>query len=98
VTSLEGLPAVPRTAIPQRIREQGTGAEQAYRVALGFERELLSQLTKALQTSTAEDEGGDAAATAYRDQLPGAMADAVTAAGGTGLAEGLYRALRPEAS
>jgi Rod binding domain-containing protein len=98
MTSLEGLPAVPRTAIPQRIREQGAEAEQAYKVALGFERELLSQLTKALQTSTTEGEMGDPATTAYEDQLPGAMADAITAAGGTGMAEDLYRALRPAAS
>jgi Rod binding domain-containing protein len=99
MTSLDGLPAVPSTAIPARIREQGAEAEQAYRVALSFERQLVGQLTKALQASAGGgEEGAGAVGAAYADVLPGAMADAVTAGGGTGLAEELYRALRPEAT
>ena len=57
------------------------------RAALGFERQLLLQLTEQLAKSAApQDEESSAATKTYRDMLPGALADALTAAGGVGLA------------
>ncbi len=67
--------------------EKRTDVERA---ALGFERMLLVQLTQQLAKSAQpEGEGSSAASAAYRDLLPGALADAIVAGGGIGLADGL---------
>jgi Rod binding domain-containing protein len=91
------LNAIGAAAIPADVRAAGAEAEQTYKAALGFERMLLTQLTKTMFT-TAEDaedgEGQSAATGAYRDMLPGTLADAVTSAGGIGLAENVYKAMR----
>ena len=55
----------------------------------GFERMLLGQLTEALGAAARGRGGG-----AQDEMLPDALADAVIAHGGTGLAGQLYRALR----
>jgi Rod binding domain-containing protein len=71
------------------------GAEkrtEAERAALGFERMLLVQLTQQLaRTAEPEGEGESAATGAYRDLLPGALADAIVAGGGIGLADHLAK-------
>ncbi len=59
------------------------------RAALGFERMLLVQLTQQLAKTAEGEEGSSAATQAYRDLLPGVMADAIVAGGGIGLADGL---------
>ena len=90
------LNAISAAAIPAHVREAGEDAEQTYKAALGFERMLLSQLTKTM-FSTAEGEEGEgqsAATGAYKEMLPGTLADAVTNAGGIGLAEDLYKTMR----
>jgi Rod binding domain-containing protein len=90
-------PLAPGTVLPADVRAAGPGAEQEYRTALGFERVLVSQLTKAMQATVGgEDEGGDAGSKSYRDMLPDTMADALVSNGGTGLAHDLYRALRTD--
>ena len=66
--------------------EKRTDAERA---ALGFERMLLVQLTRQLARTADGEEGSSAATQAYRDLLPGVMADAIVAGGGIGLADGL---------
>jgi Rod binding domain-containing protein len=67
--------------------EKRTDAERA---ALGFERMLLVQLTQQLARSAEpEGESSSAASKAYRDLLPGVMADAIVAGGGIGLADAL---------
>lgn len=53
--------------------------------AASFERLLLEQLTKGL-TATAAPEDASPATAAYRDLLPATMADALSQAGGIGLA------------
>ena len=68
----------------------GVGRTQEEKAALGFERQLLTQLTEQLAKS-AMPEGESAATNAYRDLLPGALADAMVAAGGVGLAAGLVK-------
>ncbi len=66
----------------------GTEARtDAERAGLAFERMLLVQLTQQLaRTAESEGEESSAASAAYRDLLPGALADAMVAAGGIGLA------------
>ena len=68
--------------------EHRTDREKA---GLAFERMLLVQLTQQLaRTAESEDEASSAATTAYRDLLPGVMADAVVAGGGIGLAAHVF--------
>jgi Rod binding domain-containing protein len=67
--------------------EKRTDAERA---GLAFERMLLVQLTQQLaRTAEPEGESSSAASSAYRDLLPGALADAIVAGGGIGLADAL---------
>jgi len=74
------------------------GAEkrtEAERAALGFERMLLMQLTQQLAKSTqGEGDEGSAATQAYKDLLPGALADSMIAGGGIGLQTALTKDLR----
>ena len=91
------LSAISGAAIPADVRAAGTEAEQTYKAALGFERMLLSQLTKSMFSSAQGEEDGEgesAATAAYKDMMPGTLADAVTGAGGIGLAEDLYKTMR----
>ena len=73
------------------------GAEkrtEAERTGLAFERMLLVQLTQQLaRTAEPEGESGSSASAAYRDMLPGALADAIVAGGGIGLGDELARQL-----
>ncbi|MEA2270931.1 MAG: hypothetical protein QOF29_3666 [bacterium] len=90
------------TAIPADVRAAGPEAQETYRSALAFERVLVGELTKTMSGGAAGETGGDdgeaqgesAATSAYRDMLPGIMADSVTSAGGLGLAHDLYLAMR----
>ncbi|HEX6458476.1 MAG TPA: rod-binding protein [Thermoleophilaceae bacterium] len=103
VDPLSSLPVVPDTALPADVRNGSTADKQAYQAALGFERVLLEQLTQSMVDTTgsgdASDSGdgsgsSDAVTQAYNQMLPGQLADSLTSAGGTGLADNLYRALR----
>ena len=96
---MSGLDAVSTPGIvPADVRNAGAQAEQTYRAALGFERTLLEQLTKSLSKGTLDgvgEGGGESAATsAYRDMLPGTLADAVAGAGGLGVAHDLFLSMR----
>ena len=101
ISSLSGA----GVSIPADVRKAGKDAEQTYRVALGFERTLLEQLTKSMSkdmvgmdsgddSGDGEGSGGSAATSAYTDMLPGTLADSVTSAGGLGLAHDLWLSMR----
>ena len=102
MSGLDGIALSAPGLIPADVRTAGKEAEQTYRAALGFERMLTEQLTKTMSTGASAlgggedgEEGGDTAATsAYKDMLPGTLADAVTSAGGLGLAHDLYLTMR----
>ncbi|MEA2154197.1 MAG: hypothetical protein QOE11_337 [Solirubrobacteraceae bacterium] len=99
MTSAVDLPPLPAgTVLPPEVRAGGPAAQKDYRTALAFERELVGQLTKAMQATVPTDEDDDAgvgaATKTYRDMLPGTMADALVAGGGIGLASDLMRSLR----
>lgn len=112
VDPLNSLPVVPDAVLPADVRNGTTQDKQAYTAALGFERQLLTQLTQAMvgttqddsDSSSSSDDGdagfgsSDAVTQAYNQMLPDQLADGLIAAGGTGLAENLYRALRQEQS
>ncbi|MFP5364220.1 MAG: rod-binding protein [Thermoleophilia bacterium] len=94
MTDPVALPA--GVALPREIRSAGPGEQQEYRSALAFERVLLGQLTKAMQATTGGSQAASAATETYKDMLPDAMADALVAGGGVGLASDLLRAMRSE--
>jgi Rod binding domain-containing protein len=107
VSDISGLASVTGAgaAIPADVRKAGDDAEKLYRVALGFERTLLEQLTKSMSKDMvgmdsgdsedgSEGSGGSAATSTYTDMLPGTLADSVTNAGGLGLAHDLWLSMR----
>ena len=106
MSDISGLASVTGAgaALPADVRKAGKDGEDTYRAALGFERTLLEQLTKTMTKDMAGGEGGDdsgdgdagasAATSAYNDMLPGTLADAVTGAGGLGLAHDLWLKMR----
>jgi Rod binding domain-containing protein len=99
MSGLQGIGLSAPGLVPADVRKAGKEAQETYRAALGFERMLTEQLTKTMSAGAkgGEDgeEGGETAATAaYRDMLPGTLADAVTSAGGLGLAHDLYLTMR----
>jgi Rod binding domain-containing protein len=101
MSGLDGIRLSAPGLIPADVRKAGKEAEQTYRAALGFERMLTEQLTKTMATASkalsgedGEEGGATAATAAYRDMLPGTLADAVTSAGGLGLAHDLYLTMR----
>jgi Rod binding domain-containing protein len=101
MSGLEGISQKAPGIVPADVRKAGKDAEETYRAALGFERMLTEQLTKTMSRASKAlagddgEEGGETAATAaYRDMLPGTLADAVTSAGGLGLAHDLYLTMR----
>jgi hypothetical protein len=85
--SSTALPAVPSTALPREVREGGADERRTYAAALGFERLLLGELTKALAGGSGPQAG----------MIGDTLADAVAAGGGTGLALDLHRGMRAEA-
>ena len=89
-------PLAPGTVLPADVRAAGPGAQQEYRTALAFERVLISQLTKAMQSTVGGEDEGSAATQTYRNMLPDTMADALVANGGIGLSSDLVRALRTQ--
>ncbi len=87
------LPAV----LPPDVRKGGKEAKEAYGAALGFERMLVKQLTKSIADSAAIGGGENGGSPpAYRDMISDGIADAITSAGGIGLAENLYKQVNPE--
>jgi Rod binding domain-containing protein len=97
MSELTGIPSLP-AVLPAEVRKGGKEAKEAYAAALGFERLLVKQLTKSLADSSAVAGGEDGAGApaAYRDMISDGIADAITNAGGIGLAEDLYKQVRPE--
>ena len=86
------MPVNPITSSNPTGLPAGVGRTQQEKAALGFERQLLVTLTEQLAKSAMpEDDGASAATQAYRDMLPGTLADAMVAAGGVGLAASLVK-------
>lgn len=85
---MSALPPIGPEAIPASVRAEGPKAVEGYESALSFEHLLLSKLlTEALPEEEAgEGEGAEPRAVS----LPETMADAITSAGGAGIARDLY--------
>ena len=86
-----GIGPIDQSLLPADVRNGTPQDRKRYEAALGFERMLVAQLTQQLADTAKPaddgDGGGESGATsAYRSMLPGTMADAITQAGGLGLA------------
>ena len=96
------LPPIDQAALPAEIRTGSKQDKQNYQAALGFERMLLGELTKAMADTAKPADGGDddsgqpqdAASSMYLQMLPDQLADAVTSAGGLGLAQSFYESIK----
>jgi Rod binding domain-containing protein len=90
------LPPIDASLIPAAVRDGSKQDKQSYQAALGFERMLLGELTKALAETAkpADDSQQDAASSMYMQMLPEQLADSMTAGGGLGLAQDLYNSVK----
>jgi Rod binding domain-containing protein len=100
------LPPIDQAALPAEVRNGTKQDKKAYEAALGFERMLLGELTKSLadtakpagsddgDDSSSGDGPQDAASSMYMQMLPDQLADAVTSAGGLGLAQSFYQTIK----
>ena len=94
---MTSLPPIDERTLPADVRSGSNADKTRYKTALAFERELVAQLTQQLaDTAQPADgaDGGSAAQTAYRQQLPGVLADNIMSAGGLGLARSVAQAMK----
>jgi Rod binding domain-containing protein len=85
---LSALPSVPDSALPRAVREGDAAGRQSYKAALGFERMFVEQLLKSATGGKGFAAGPQGAA------VDSALADAMVANGGFGLAAQLHSQLR----
>jgi hypothetical protein len=79
------LPPIDQASLPADVRGASSDVRARYQAALGFERQLVAQLAQQLTKTAGESLGSGP----YAQLLPDALADAVTEAGGLGLARQL---------
>jgi hypothetical protein len=90
--AINGLPAVPATALPAAVRNGSDDDKQAYKAALGFEQILLNQLVGEMLPKGTLTEGP------YAAPMQDAFTAGLIADGGIGLAAQLYPSLRKDAA
>jgi Rod binding domain-containing protein len=83
---MDGLPAISDALLPREVRSGSSADKQAYKAALGFEQVLLGELVKEMAPSLTDGPRGDA--------MQDAMTQALTDAGGVGVAAQLYTTLK----
>jgi Rod binding domain-containing protein len=91
-----GIGPIDQSLLPADVRNGTPADRKRYEAALGFERMLISQLTQQLADTSkpAGDDSASGATSMYRQMLPGTMADAITEAGGLGLARSIAANLK----
>jgi Rod binding domain-containing protein len=83
---MESMPAISDAALPRAVRAGSDTDKQAYKAALGFEQVLLGELVKEMAPSLTAGPRGDA--------VQDALTQALTDAGGIGIAPQLYTTLK----
>ena len=91
MSAISGLPIVADSALPADVRRGTATQKQDYKAALGFEQMLVQQL---VQSMTADDQDSPLAQGPYASTLQASMTDALTAGGGLGLAQQLYKGMK----
>ena len=90
--AIDGLPAVPATALPSTVRNGSDDDKQAYKAALGFEQILLGRLVDEMLPKGTLTDGP------YGQPMKDAFTSGLIADGGLGLAVQLYPSLKKDAS
>ena len=96
---MSGLPPIDQSLLPAEVRKGSSEDRKTYAAALGFERALVNELTKAM-TDTAKPGDGDdgqpqdAASSTYMQMLPDQLSDSILQGGGLGLARQFYESLK----
>ena len=90
--AINGLPAVPATALPAAVRNGSDADKDAYKAALGFEQILLNQLVGEMLPKGTLTEGP------YAAPMQEAFTSGLIADGGIGLAAQLYPSLRKDSA
>jgi hypothetical protein len=90
--AINGLPAIPATALPAAVRNGSDEDRQAYKAALGFEQILLNQLVGEMLPKGTLTEGP------YAAPMQEAFTNGLIADGGIGLAAQLYPSLRKDSA
>jgi Rod binding domain-containing protein len=82
IDPLSSLPVIPETALPADVRNGSDKDKQTYQAALGFERQLLTQLTQSMVDTTQNgDDSSDSSDDSGDDGSAGfGSTDAVTQA------------------
>ena len=93
--AINGLPAVPATALPAAVRNGSDDDKQAYKAALGFEQILLDQLVGEMLPKSTLTEGPYAGGWG---RISEAFSAGLIADGGLGLAAQLYPSLSKNAA
>jgi Rod binding domain-containing protein len=88
MTSISGLPMVADSALPADVRRGTATDKQSYKAALGFEQVLIQQV---VQSMAGDDQDSPLAQGPYASTMQTSLADALTANGGLGLAQQLYK-------
>ena len=91
----DSISPIDAAQFPADVRQGGAKAEQLYATALQFENVLTEQLAQAIvpaQDDSSDD--SDGSTSLYQQMLPQAFSQGVTGAGGLGLADDLYQALK----
>ena len=99
---MSGIPPIDQSLLPAEVRNGTTKDKQTYGAALGFERALMGEMTKAMaETAKPVDDGGDdsdssqdSATSMYMDMLPDQLADGLEQSGGLGLAKTFYDSMK----
>jgi Rod binding domain-containing protein len=98
---VSGLPPIDQALLPADVRKGSSADRKTYAAALGFERALVQELTKAMAETAKPIDGGDgddkpqdSASSMYMQQLPDQLADSVIQNGGLGLARNLYDSMK----
>jgi Rod binding domain-containing protein len=97
---MSGLPPIDQSLLPADVRSGSSDDKKKYATALGFERQLVNELTKVMADTAKPSDGGedgqpqDAASSMYLQMLPDQLADSITQNGGLGLARGFYDSLK----
>jgi Rod binding domain-containing protein len=88
MTQIPGLPIVSDTLLPASVRSGSASDKQHYKAALGFEQMLAQQL---VQSMAGDDQDSPLAQGPYAATMQNALSDSLTAGGGLGLAQQLYK-------
>ena len=92
-------PVVDASLMPAEVRNGSAKDRALYATALQFEQALERQLAQLATPASGDDttdgsDCSDGATDAYSQLLPDALANALTGAGGLGLAPALYHSLK----